>query len=358
MRRARVPVVIVTLWLFFFFALLVPSPTLLAQGGEASSPGSSLAGITRLPLKQGAQGDEVRVLQIRLKALGFFQGPVTGFFGPLTAEAVRRFQKARGLPVVGYVGPRTLAALAKDPEPSAPAARPTPPSQVRQEPSRAKPSARRLPIPPPEEGAILSGGGDRLALTFNDGPDPEVLPVILEALASRRVQATFFVEGERADRHPDLVRQLIARGHEVENHGYRHMDTTNLSIAAKRLEIENGARAIRRITGSNTRFFRPPKGAYDADTVRAARAAGHRLMLWTNVGAPDVPFPGPVELVNRLTEAAFDGAVILLHADRPETAAALPALLDAWAAKGFRLVRLDELVLGAERGGGPAQAQR
>lgn len=334
MSPARLPMVaVVTLILSAMVFLPMDA---LAQGGAL--------GITRIPLKQGAQGAEVRTLQARLKELGFFGGPVTGFFGPLTAEAVRRFQKAHGLPAVGYVGPRTLAALtpakrAASPEPKP--AKPTPLAETRREASPVKPAARRLPIPPPEDAAPVRGG--RLALTFDDGPEEAVLPRILDTLRERRLQATFFLVGKEVERHPALVRRLVAEGHEVENHGYGHLDLSGRPAAARVAEIEGGARAIREVAGRDTRYFRPARGAFDPETARAARTAGHRLMLWTNVGAPDVPFPGREALVKRLAEAAHDGAVILLHADRPETAAALPAVLDAWAAKGFRLVRLDAL---------------
>lgn len=334
MIPARLPVTVaVTL---IFFAVILSPPVTLAQGSEALR-------ITRIPLKQGSQGDEVRKLQLRLKDLGFFRGPVTGFFGPLTAEAVRRFQTAHGLPAVGYVGPRTLAALQARrtaPPPPKPAS-PSPSAEARSRPSPANPAARRLPIPPPEDPGPAVGG--RIALTFDDGPDATVLPRILDILQERRVQATFFLIGREVEKQPALVRRLVAEGHEVENHGYGHLDLSGRPDADRVAEVEGGARAIRAVTGLATRYFRPARGAFDPETVRAARAAGHRVMLWTNVGAPDVPFPGREKLVERLTAAAFDGAVILLHADRPETAAALPAVLDAWAAKGFRLVRLRDL---------------
>lgn len=343
MIPARLPVIAVVA----LICCAAPPAAVLAQG---ASPQGGL-GITHIPLKEGAQGDEVRRLQARLKDLGFFQGPVTGYFGRLTAEAVRRFQKAHGLPAVGYVGPRTLAALSQARRAPVPAPKPAPPApspEARREPAPVKPAIRRLPIPPPEDTGPAGGG--RLALTFDDGPEDTVLPRILDTLRERRVQATFFLIGREVEKRPALVRRLVAEGHEVENHGYGHVDLSGRPAAARVAEVEGGSRAIRTAAGVTTRYFRPARGAFDAETVQAARAAGHRLMLWTNVGAPDVPFPGREELVKRLTEAAFDGAVILLHADRPETAAALPAVLDAWAAKGFRLVRLDAL------DGGPSRA--
>lgn len=344
MIAARFPVIAVVI----LICCAAPPAAVLAQGASSQER----LGIIHIPLKEGAQGEEVRTLQARLKDLRFFQGPVTGFFGPLTAEAVRRFQKAHGLPAVGYVGPRTLAALSQarrapvpDPKPAPP---PAPSPEARREPAPAKPAIRRLPIPPPEDAGPAGGG--RLALTFDDGPEDTVLPRILNTLRERRVQATFFLIGREVEKRPALVRRLVAEGHEVENHGYGHVDLSGRPADAGVAEVEGGARAIRTAAGVATRYFRPARGAFDAATVRAARAAGHRLMLWTNVGAPDVPFPGREALVKRLTEAAFDGAVILLHADRPETAAALPAVLDAWAAKGYRPVRLDAL------DGDPSQA--
>ncbi len=296
-------------------------------------PPAAALTVSRLPVREGMRGDDVRRIQARLKELGFYDGPVDGLFGPRTREAVGRFQEARGLPRVGFVGPRTLAAL-QEPPPA-----PMQASRERAAPATRAPARPPLPLPAPETGG-------RLALTFDDGPDPRVLPAILEALAEHRVRATFFVTGRQAEERPELVRLLAAGGHQVENHGYSHRPAGALGRRALREEIERTAETIRRLTGRRPRFYRPTGGDLDQDVLLAAADAGHRLILWTNIGAPDVPFPGEEKLVARLAAAAFDGAIIMLHADRPETARALPGVLSAWKARGVTPLTLSELLAG------------
>lgn len=304
------------------------------------------AAAAALPLREGMRGPEVRQVQERLRALGFYRGPLDGIFGPATREAVRRFQAARGLPQVGYVGPGTWAALQPTAARRDDSRRPVP--QTREAAAGARGSrgtadpareTARPPLPPPDDG------GGRLALTFDDGPDPRTLPAILAALAEAGVRATFFVVGRDAAAHPELVRLLAARGHEVENHGYTHEPAVRLRSGALQREIARTAELIRAATGRPSRFYRPAGGEYSGETVAAARAAGHRLILWTNIGAPDVPYPGEEErLVQRLAAAGRGGAIVMLHADRPETAAALPAVLRAWHRRGVQVVPLGELL--------------
>lgn len=287
----------------------------------------------------------MKKIQSRLRELGLQPGPVDGAFGPRTARAVRKFQAARGLPAVGYVGPRTYEALFAA-QPARPAAAQPAAAERKQAAGRADPPASprtRLPLPDPEP-AGAAGQGGRLALTFDDGPDPAVLPAILESLERRGVKATFFVEGSKAARHPDLLRRMARGGHEVENHAFTHRSLAGRRPGEIEREIRETAEVVRRTTGRSTRYLRPPAGALDDAVAAAARRAGHRVVLWTNIGAADVPFPGRERLVADVLAAAYDGAVIMLHADRRETADALPALLDALKGKGFRLVRLDELV--------------
>lgn len=352
--------------------LLIIATSLWCQGALAQTakprPASAMA--PRGDLELNDRGADVRILQERLRALGYFQGPVTGFFGPLTLKAVKEFQANRGLPSTGYVGPLTRRALAAgntDPavstrvkagpgksKPPAPAKKDMQPASAVVSPQTPDPTPSPESSNPPASStgtgafagsrSAVAGTGPHLALTFDDGPDPAVLPGILKALGDRGVRATFFVVGKDAAAHPNLVRAMAAAGHEIENHGYSHRDFTQLSAGEKRDEITRTARLIKDLTGRETRFFRPPLGAYDTATFRVANAAGHRVVLWTNIGAADVPPPGTAKLVRRVSAAAHEGAVIMLHANRPETAEALPAVLDALMGRGFRLVTLQVLL--------------
>lgn len=370
-------------------------------------------------LRFGARAPEVTGLQEALLKLGYFGGPVSGYYGPQTQDAVKRFQTAQGLGADGVFGPRTRAAMERaigqathvvkrgeslggiavkhgvpvaeivrrnaiaDPDrirvgqeliipgqvvnqpPAAQTVRPSPPATGSASPPAAGSTARRTttpPIPPPLAGervdmeevpgpatAVLAPfTRARFALTFNDGPDPEVLPLILAALAERGVKATFFVVGEKAEAYPELVRRLAAEGHEVENHAYTHRDLTRLDAGEIQSEVSSTAELINRLTGRQPRYFRPPLGAFDLKTINAVNDVGHRLLFWTNIGAPDRPAPATVpELVDRLAGAAFDGAILMLHADSRETAAALPALLDRLKNERYRVLTASEMLADA-----------
>lgn len=326
--------------LCFIFIILLQARTVTAV--EPSVP---------LPVREGARGAEVKKIQARLRDLGFYPGLPDGVFGPKTTAAVKRFQAAHRLPAVGFVGPQTYRELfetqAKSTVAPKPSQRQVKPAQgaakPATKPSVDRPARSRLPLPDPEPEALGRAGG-RIALTFDDGPDPSVLPGILATLDRYGARGTFFVEGRKAAAQPDLLRRMVRSGHEVENHAFSHRPLSGMSSEEAQKEILDTAEVVRRATGGTTRFLRPPAGALDDGVAAAARETGHRVALWTNVGAPDQPFPGRERLVADILASSYDGAVIMLHADRPDTAAALPDILEGLKKKGYRLVRLDELM--------------
>lgn len=103
------------------------------------------------------------------------------------------------------------------------------------------------------------GAGHRVALTFDDGPDPERTPAVLDLLAQRGVRATFFLVGERAETHPELVRRMVAEGHVVGNHSHTHAGLFPLSsLRNTEEELHRTTESLTRITGLRPRLFRPP----------------------------------------------------------------------------------------------------
>ncbi|MGE5635885.1 MAG: polysaccharide deacetylase family protein [Nocardioidaceae bacterium] len=203
----------------------------------------------------------------------------------------------------------------------------------------------------------LDRGRRRFALTFDDGPDPDATPAVLDALQAGGARATFFLVGEQVEAHPELARELVARGHEPALHGFLHVEHDELG-AAVRADLERGRDVLLSATGREPRFVRPPYGRFSDRSHAAARELGLVPVLWSAWGG-DWEAIGAERIAELAARDLDDGAIVLLHdsaryASRPSaapTAAALPALLDAARAARLSPVTVEE-ALGAVGPGG------
>ena len=187
-----------------------------------------------------------------------------------------------------------------------------------------------------------------VALTFDDGPDPEWTPLVLDALARHGMRATFFLVGERAERHPGLVARIRAEGHEAGSHGWDHASQPEISPAALGEQLAR----TRAVLGPDTRLLRPPYGQQTLATWRLARAEGYRVVMW-NVFAGDWRADDGATLAGRVLAATRPGAIVLLHdslytfeqpeyRDRGPTIAAIAILAERLA--GWRFVTVSDLL--------------
>jgi peptidoglycan-N-acetylglucosamine deacetylase len=219
----------------------------------------------------------------------------------------------------------------------------------------------------------LVGAGLRAlaALTFDDGPDPELTPRVLAVLARYGVRATFNVMGRNAVRHRKLIQALVDAGHELGNHTWTHADLALQSPAATYRQLDRGLAAVERTAGVRPRFFRPPRGELTGAAVQAAARLGHDILLWSvtrgpaGVGTPEVvaghlaAAVGPGDVVglhDGIGKGTFDpdGALARsLRARRRVEVAALPAAIEAILARNLRLVTasvlLERAVPGTDR---------
>lgn len=187
-----------------------------------------------------------------------------------------------------------------------------------------------------------------VALTFDDGPNPAATPLVLDALAERGVQATFFILGRHAERWPDLVARAAAEGHALGNHGYYHRKLHLRSPAYVRRDLELGTNAMVRAGAPKPRFFRAPHGFRSPWVTHIARTLGQRTVGWS-LGVWDSDRPGVDEIARRTVEGASPGAILLLHdgngydpdGDRLQTAHAVPLLVDRLLDRGYRFSLLD-----------------
>ena len=185
--------------------------------------------------------------------------------------------------------------------------------------------------------------GRRVALTFDDGPDPQRTPAVLDLLARQGVRATFFVVGARAEAHPELVRRMVAEGHVVGNHSYTHSWRFPLrSLGRTMEELRRTGEVLHRITGRQPRLFRPPFGVTNPTIARAVRRLGLDPVGWS-IRSLDTMGQSPERVAARILRRLHPGAVILLH-DRCAGSERLVGLLvEGLRSRGLGPVTLPEL---------------
>lgn len=183
-----------------------------------------------------------------------------------------------------------------------------------------------------------------VALTFDDGPNPETTPLVLDELASAGAHATFFVLGRYAERWPGLVRRIAAEGHALGSHGYHHRRLAFRGPRFTRRDLTAGASAIADAAGERARLFRAPHGFLNPWVEGVARELGQRVVGWT-LGVWDTDRPGAGVIAERVVRGARDRSIVLLHdgdgrdprGDRTQTAAALPSMIHGLRERGFHL---------------------
>ncbi|MEV5802338.1 bifunctional polysaccharide deacetylase/glycosyltransferase family 2 protein [Streptomyces collinus] len=192
-----------------------------------------------------------------------------------------------------------------------------------------------------------------IALTFDDGPDPTWTPRILDVLRHNHVHATFFVVGTQVVAHPDLVRRIVADGHEIGIHTFTHPDLARLAPWQRSLELRETQLAVAGAAGVTTALLRPPYSSEndaldDADwsVLKQADAAGYVTVLSTQ-DAEDWQRPGADRILANAAPHGHGGQVLLMHdagGDRSQTVAALTSLVPRLKAQGFTFATVSDAV--------------
>jgi peptidoglycan/xylan/chitin deacetylase (PgdA/CDA1 family) len=187
------------------------------------------------------------------------------------------------------------------------------------------------------------------ALTFDDGPDPDGTPAVLDALERAGVSATFFVVGEQLARHHALAREARARGHQLALHGATHPHHERLSPAAARDEVARAVGAFEAATGERATLFRPPYGRFSEHSYEACAKLGLRPVYWSAWGGDWDPIPA-ARIAELASRDLAPGAIVLLH-DSPRyavrdsaapTAEAVALIAAAAAERGLALGSLGQ----------------
>ncbi|MBA3261418.1 MAG: polysaccharide deacetylase family protein [Thermoleophilaceae bacterium] len=191
----------------------------------------------------------------------------------------------------------------------------------------------------------LDPPGARVALTFDDGPDPDATPAVLEALEAAGARATFFLVGEQVEAHPELAREIAARGHAVGMHSHSHVEQDQLSDP--RADFDATGAAIRRATGLDATFYRPPFGRFSEDTYAECLRRRLAPVYWSGWGCDWEPIP-PARIADVAVRDLEPGTILLLHdsaryayrSSALPTAQALPDILAAARQRGLEPVAL------------------
>lgn len=193
-----------------------------------------------------------------------------------------------------------------------------------------------------------------IALTIDDGPDPAITPAVLDLLDAHDARATFFCIARHAEANPALCREVVRRGHSVQNHSFAHSHRFSLlGPGAMRREVARAQDALAQITGQRPRFFRAPAGLRNVFLAPVLHGLDLQLVAWTRRGF-DTVRREPADVLARLTRELAAGDILLVHDHhtattangRPVTLEVLPALLQRFTCDGLRAVTLPEALAG------------
>jgi peptidoglycan/xylan/chitin deacetylase (PgdA/CDA1 family) len=189
----------------------------------------------------------------------------------------------------------------------------------------------------------------KVALTFDDVPDPRFTPKVLDVLKNKKVSATFFVVGTRSSKHPDILRRIHLEGHNVGNHSYSHPDFSKLPMAKVQEQINRAEVIINRIIGFRPKLVRPPYGEILPSQLEWAKQQCYTVVNW-DVDSLDWRQLTADQVFQNVTSAVQPGSVILMHAgggegqDLSGTVNALPRIIDWLIAHDYEPVTLTELL--------------
>src|SRR5438552_7611936 len=204
----------------------------------------------------------------------------------------------------------------------------------------------------------LGGANKKIAISFDDGPDPQWTPKILDILKEKKAPGVFFIIGDQANKRPDILKREFAEGHEIGNHTFTHPKFDEISHTQLRWELNLTQRLIESTLDVKTILFRPPYGIdhqpeYSEEVAQlpVAQEMGYLIVGqridpddWSLRNGKPIPAKGIVDSVLR---QAGNGNIILLHdggGDRTQTVAALPRIIDALRKKGYQLVSVSDLI--------------
>lgn len=195
-----------------------------------------------------------------------------------------------------------------------------------------------------EPSPIYKGNPNKpmVALMINVAWGNEYIPLILDVLREQNVKATFFFDGSWLNKNKETAKQIIAEGHEASNHGYSHKDMSKLDRQSAIEEIRKTELLLKEVLQADNKWFAPPSGDYDQETVMLAHELGLKTVLWT-VDTVDWKNPSPSWIVRRIQQLIEPGSMILMH-PTDASSQALPEIIRTIKQKGLQFGTVSELL--------------
>jgi peptidoglycan/xylan/chitin deacetylase (PgdA/CDA1 family) len=184
----------------------------------------------------------------------------------------------------------------------------------------------------------------KIALTFDDGPNPEFTLKVLQILKDYNTKATFFCIGQHIETYPEILKAIAIGGHDVGNHSFSHDLMIDFNSTERWLqEIKQTDNNIQKITGKKTILFRPPFGVTTPKLAKALKVTEHKVIGW-NIRSFDTVIKNPQNILKRITKRIHPGAIILLHDKQPNVLLVLEHLLQFLQEHEYQTVTINELL--------------
>ena len=192
-----------------------------------------------------------------------------------------------------------------------------------------------------EDADSIPNEKKKIALTFDDGPDCEYTPMLLDGLAQRNVKATFFVIGKQAEAQPEIMERIVKEGHLIGNHTYNHVDIRHMTASAAKEEILKANEVITKYTGEQPCFLRPPFGN---GSSRLEKDIEMIQVLWT-IDTMDWACKNEAKICSTVYREVRENSIILMHDEYPSTVRAALSIIDRLTKEGYEFVTVHKIVM-------------
>jgi peptidoglycan-N-acetylglucosamine deacetylase len=189
-----------------------------------------------------------------------------------------------------------------------------------------------------------------IALTFDDGPDEDFTPQILDILKKYNIKATFFVVGQKVGWYPEVVKRASEEGHDIGNHTFSHINICKSSNEKISEEINKTQKIVKDLIGKEPTLFRPPYRAINENLFNVIKSKDMKVVLWSDLDTKDWSNPGVYNIVKEIESKSSNGTIILLHDynkirnNKSQTIQALDEVIPKMQSLGYEFVTISEMI--------------